>query len=186
MKLDRHRRRHHVAGWTFEAARGPEGYARLWAGDDDSLACGLGAAHAHDRQVQMVMARIVGTGRLAECLADDEATFGIDVFMRQMGFSRSAEREVIELAPEARRFAEAYAAGVNWVMAAESRPIEFRLVGHRPDPWTPADTLLTVKLMSYLGLAQSQQDMEKLVIEAIRGGAAVVHDQAGVRFRSKQ
>mgnify|MGYP000644543672 CR=1 FL=1 len=42
-----------------------------------------------------------------------------------------------------------------------------RLAGHRPDPWSVADTLLTVQLMSYLGLAQSQQDMEKLIIQAI-------------------
>lgn len=173
MKLTRQRRKTTVGSMDFEAARTADGVAELWADDEDALACALGAVHATDRLVQMVMARIVGQGRISECLADDETTFGIDVFMRSMGFRRQTERQVDELNPETRRFAEAYAAGVNHVLESEGRPLEFRLVGHRPEPWSVADTLLTVQLMSYLGLAQSQQDMEKLIIQAIHGGTPV-------------
>lgn len=171
MKLNHRREKHTIGSTVFEAARTDDGVARLWADDDDDLACALGAAHAHDRLVQMLMARIVGRGRIAECLADDATTFAIDVFMRQMGFGRQADREVEALTPEARRFADAYAAGVNHVLVNEARPLEFRLVRYRPEPWTVADTLLTVKLMSYLGLAQSQQDMEKLIIQSIHGAS---------------
>ena len=170
MRLTRTRRAVRVGALGFQAARSEHGVARLWAGDEESLACGLGAVHAHDRMVQMVTARIVGQGRLAECLADDRTTVGIDVFMRQMGFAREAEREVDALDHDTRRFAEAYVAGVNHVLASERRPLELLLVRHRPAPWTVADTLLTVKLMSYLGLAQSQQDVEKLIVQTIHGG----------------
>jgi penicillin G amidase len=170
MKLTRQRRKTTVESMEFEAARTADGVAELWADDDDALACALGAAHAADRLVQMVMARIIGQGRISQCLADNETTFAIDLFMRQMGFRREADREVSDLDPETRRFAEAYAAGVNHVIANQRRPLEFLLVGLQPAEWTPADTLLTVKLMSYLGLAQSQQDVEKLIIQAIYGG----------------
>jgi penicillin amidase len=173
MKLRTQRRTFTVGSIEFDAARTADGVVELWADDDDALACALGAAHAGDRMVQMIMARIVGQGRISECLADNDTTFGIDVFMRQMGFRREAAREVEELTPEARRFAEAYAAGVNHVLESGHRPLEFRLVRYRPEAWSPADTLLTVKLMSYLGLAQSQQDVEKLIIQAIHGGADV-------------
>lgn len=173
MKLDRHRRRHCISSATFEAARTADGVARLWAEDLDALACALGAAHAHDRCVQMVMARIVGQGRIAECIVDTETAFAIDLFMRGMGFAREAEREVGRLSPRALRLTEAYTAGVNHVFEREGRPLELRLIGHRPEPWRVADSLLTIKLMSYLGLAQSQQDMEKLIIQAIREGAPV-------------
>jgi penicillin amidase len=88
-----------------------------------------------------------------------------------MGFRREADRELGSLTPDTRRFAERYAAGVNHVLRSHRRPLEFLLVGHRPDLWSVSDTLLTVKLMSYLGLAQSQQDAEKLIIQAIHGGA---------------
>jgi len=173
MKLTHQRRKITIGAVEFEASRTADGVAELWADDDDALACALGAAHATDRLVQMVMARIVGQGRISECLADDETTFAIDLFMRQMGFRREADREVADLDPEARRFAEAYATGVNHVIANRRRPVEFVLVGHRPAQWTPADTLLTIKLMSYLGLAQSQQDAEKLIIQAIHGGTPI-------------
>ena len=173
MKLTHQRKKHTAGSFDFAAARTTDGVAELWADNEDALACALGAAHACDRLVQMVMARIVGQGRISECLADDETTFAIDLFMRQMGFRREADREVAQLSPDARRFADSYAAGVNHVLANRRRPLELVLVKHTPDKWTPADTLLTVKLMSYLGLAQSQQDAEKLIVQAIHGGASI-------------
>ncbi|MEE4270669.1 MAG: penicillin acylase family protein [Thermoanaerobaculales bacterium] len=173
MKLDTQPRAQRIGKHQVEVRRGPEGVARIAATGTDGLACALGAVHAHDRQVQMIMTRIIGQGRICELLADSESTFAIDVFMRSMAFACEAEREVEALSPEARRFAEAYAAGVNHVLADESRPLELRLVRHRPEPWRVADTLLTIKLMSYLGLAQSQQDMEKLIIQTVHGGGDV-------------
>lgn len=170
MKLTRQRRKTTIGSIDFETARTADGIAEIWAEDDDALACALGAVHATDRLVQMVMARIVGQGRISECLVDNETTFGIDLFMRQMGFRREADREVSDLGPETLRFAEAYAAGVNHVISNRRRPVELLLIRHRPPEWGPSDTLLTVKLMSYLGLAQSQQDAEKLIIQAIHGG----------------
>ena len=173
MKLTHARRAVTAGPFRFDAARSEHGVVRIWADDDDSLACGLGAAHAHDRLVQMVTARIAAEGRISECLADDDATFAIDLFMRQMGFRREADREVADLDPASRRFAEAYATGVNHILENERRPLELVLVRHHPEPWRAADTLVTIKLMSYLGLAQSQQDVEKLIIQAIHGGADV-------------
>lgn len=173
MKLGRKRRQVRVGDVTFTATRTEDGVAELWADDDDGLACALGAAHATDRMVQMVMARIVGQGRIAECLADTDGTFAIDLVMRQMGFARSASVEAARLDADTLRFAAAYAAGVNHVLATSRRPFELVLARHTPDPWTPADTLLTIKLMSWLGLAQSQQDVEKLVIQAIHDGAPI-------------
>ncbi len=173
MRITPQRRGFTVGSFDFDAARTADGVVELWAADDAALACALGAAHATDRTVQMVMARIVGQGRISECLADNDTTFGIDVFMRQMGFHREAEREVRALTPEALRFTDAYSAGVNHVLTGARLPLELRLVRHTPEPWSPVDTLITVKLMSYLGLAQSQQDAEKLIIQAIHGGTEI-------------
>jgi len=173
MKLGAQRQRCTIGSFRFEAARTPDGVVEIWADDEDALACGLGAAHAADRTVQMVMARIVGRGRIAECLADTGETFAIDLVMRQMGLARSAAIEADRLDPATLRFAEAYAAGVNHVFATGRRPFELILARHRPEPWSPADSLLTIKLMSWLGLAQSQQDVEKLVIQAIHDGSPV-------------
>ena len=173
MRIDFRRRQVEIGGSRIAHQRTRDGVVQLWADDDLGLARGLGLAHAHDRLVQMEMVRLVGQGRLCECLADREETLAIDVFMRDLGLARAAEAECRELSPAARAFGEAYAEGVNHVLETERRPLELLLVRHRPQPWTVADTLLTVKLMSYVGLAQSQQDMEHLLIAAVRGGVPV-------------
>src|SRR5690606_40454604 len=49
--------------------------------------------------------------------------------------------------------AEAYAAGVTayieHALASRLLPIEFRLLGYEPEPWTPVDTLLLARLMAF-------------------------------------
>lgn len=162
-----------IGGSAIRMRRTTGGVAELWAEDDLALLRGLGFVHARDRLVQMVLLRLTGEGRLSECLRADDETLAIDVFMRQRGFARTAQEEAAEVPEEGRRFAEAYCAGVNAYLRRHRRPLELLLVGHRPAPWTVADVLLTIKLISYVGLAQLQEDLEKLLIQAVQDGVAI-------------
>jgi penicillin amidase len=117
--------------------------------------------------------RIIAQGRLCECLKSEDKTLEIDMFMRDLGLARDAEKDTANLTPQARSLAEAYADGVNTHLLRHRLPLEFALVGHKPEPWRVADTLLTTKIMSYVGLAQTQEDMEKLIIQAIQQGVSV-------------
>jgi penicillin amidase len=173
MKVSSRRRAVRIGEFQIDACRTPEGVMQLWADDDLALAAGLGWAHARDRLVQMVLLRLVGQGRLAECLQSTEETVGIDVWARDMGFARDVVADEELVSDQARRVAEAYAAGVNEVLTRRRRPFELLLVGHRPEPWRLADVLLTIKIMTYVGLAQTQVDFEKLLVQALRGGVAV-------------
>ncbi len=170
MRITRKRRDLEIAGSRVGIARTRDGVITLWAEDDLGLARGLGFAHAQDRLVQMVLLRLVGQGRLCECLVDDNDALAIDVFMRQMGLARYAAVEAVNATGIGRALGDAYAEGVNHWLGTHNRPIELMMVRHDPDWWTVADTILTVKLMSYVGLAQSQQDMEKFLIQALRDG----------------
>lgn len=143
---------------------------QLWADDDEALAAGLGFAHAWDRCVQLCMMRLIGEGRLSECLKADEETQTIDTFMRQQGFATTARREVLNVGGSTRPVLDAYVRGVNAGIAARGRPLEFRLAGYTPEAWEPFHTLLVVKMMTYIGLAQCQQDVEKLIIECVANG----------------
>jgi penicillin amidase len=170
MKITSKRRQIEIAGSTIEIARTEHGVMKLWADDDLGLARGLGFAHAQDRLVQMVLVRLVGQGRLCECLINDNDALEIDIFMREMGLARYAKVEALNTVEEARALGDAYAEGVNFWLASNRRPIELLMVRYDPEWWTIADTILTIKLMSYIGLAQSQQDMEKFLIQALRDG----------------
>jgi penicillin amidase len=170
MRITRRRRRLTVDGVPLEIGRTTGAVVEIWAEDDLGLAVGLGFAHGHDRLVQMELVRLAAQGRLGECLRADEQTLAVDLFMRDLGVARTAAADADHLPADVRAVAGGYAAGVNFALAHCPRPLELRLVRHRPAPWEVADTLAVIGLMSYVGLAQTQQDMEKLIVEAIHGG----------------
>ncbi|CAA7623670.1 Penicillin acylase-like protein [Candidatus Terasakiella magnetica] len=108
----------------------------------------LGWVHAQDRLWQMEMQRRVGAGRLAEAVG--EAGLSSDRFMRTLGLYAVAERTLPKLDEPTRRALNAYADGVNaWLTSNTYRlPLEFYVLGIRPEPWSPADSLVWQKLMA--------------------------------------
>jgi penicillin amidase len=110
----------------------------------------LGYVHAQDRLWQMDMMRRLGAGRLAEVMPGGGKDWAVrhDRSMRALGLYRLARSSYDALAPEVRRALDAYAAGVNAYLEhrREPLPIEFQLLGYRPEPWQPADSLVWGKL----------------------------------------
>ncbi|HMM35938.1 MAG TPA: penicillin acylase family protein, partial [Thermoanaerobaculia bacterium] len=158
-----------AGGRAFALRRDGAGVMRAEAGDDLGLAAAWGFAHAHDRALQLLVTRIVGQGRLCELLDDSPASLEIDLFMRRSLFAAASAEEAASLSGRARSLAEAYAAGVN-ARLARGRPWELRLLRVPAEPWTPADTLLTLRLMTFVGLAQAQGDAEVAILQALRAG----------------
>lgn len=135
-------------------SRDARGIPLIEAEGEVDAAMALGFVHAQDRLWQMEVSRRVGAGRLAEVVG--EAGLGSDRFMRVLGLYRAAEAALEHLSPEAVRRLEAYAAGVNAVIARPwwRLPPEFHLLRHRPEPWRPADSLVLIKTMA-LSLVES-------------------------------
>ncbi|HUI34874.1 MAG TPA: penicillin acylase family protein [Stellaceae bacterium] len=140
-----------VAGLHGEVtiARDADGVPTITAANDDDAAFGLGFAHAQDRLFQMEVQRRYGAGRLAEIFG--EAAVPIDTQMRVLGLYRAAEAAWPKLSPAVRRGIEAYCAGVNAYIAVHGfmLPPEFVMLRFKPEPWTPADTLVWGKLMDF-------------------------------------
>tara|TARA_R110000868_G_scaffold154736_2_gene380947 strand:+ start:6819 stop:9032 length:2214 start_codon:yes stop_codon:yes gene_type:complete len=155
---------------TCDVSRLSSGVAKLSGDNLHDIAFGLGIAHARDRSLQMEMARLAGQGRLSECLKSDAETESIDIFMREMGMAYEAKKEVSQISTLANDYLQAYADGINYVWENEKTPWEFKLVRHKLAPWKPEHSLLTIKLMSYIGLAQTQEDVERLIIQSVRDG----------------
>jgi penicillin amidase len=128
--------------------RDEHGVPSITAASDADAAFALGFLHAQDRLFQMDMQRRLGAGRLSEVLG--AATVGADRTMRIFGFYRLAEAQVGKLSPEFRQVLEAYAAGVNAFLATRkgALPLEYQLIRAEPEKWTPADSLVWVKLMA--------------------------------------
>ena len=161
--------RFEAGGRAFTLRRDAHGVMHVAAADDLALAAGYGFAHAHDRALQMLLVKVIGQGRLCELLDDSAASLAIDLFMRKNLFAAASAEEAAALGGRARELAETYAAGVN-ARLARGRPWELRLLGLPAEPWTPADTLLTLRLMTFVGLAQAQGDAEAVILQALRAG----------------
>ena len=172
MRIGKTRKQFNAGKYAFEIARTAGGVIEIWGDDDFALAAGAGFAHMHDRAVQMMMVRAIGQGRVCELLRDNEESLHIDVAIRSLNFAQAARDDVPHLSPQALQYAEAYSTGVNHYLQNYRLPLEFRLLRWKPEPWQPADCLLCIHLMSYLGLAQSQQDAEKFIIQAAASGTS--------------
>lgn len=123
------------------------GIPRISAASEHDAYFALGWVHAQDRLWQMELQRRAGAGRLAEVMGP--AALGTDKFMRTLGLYRLTEASLLHLGPEVTAAVEAYVAGVNaWIARHDGAlPPEFLLLGFRPEPWRPADTLVWGRLM---------------------------------------
>ncbi len=119
----------------------------------------LGYLHAQDRFFQMDLLRRAAAGRLAELLGP--AVLETDRDTRRHLFSRRAERVLAAASPAEAALLEAYAAGVNAGLEdLRVRPPEYLFLRVKPEPWRPADTILTLHAM-FLDLSYSNAATEK-------------------------
>ena len=100
---------------------------------------GQGFACAQDRLWQMDVLRREAEGKLSELFGP--VALGVDEYYRTVGIDAIARAGADRAPPAEREVLEAYAAGVNAAASTRALPLEFRLLGYRPQPWTPADTL---------------------------------------------
>ncbi|MCA9717011.1 MAG: penicillin acylase family protein [Myxococcales bacterium] len=112
------------------------GVPHVFASDDDDAAFITGYLHARDRRFQTELLRLASQGRLTELLG--ESLLDVDRRLRLLTYQLD---EMVELLPAADRARiDAYAAGINLATETLPRPIEFRLLGYTPEPWTARDT----------------------------------------------
>lgn len=166
--------------WTIEGnkpihiVRDEHGVPHVRASTEADLYRGLGFCHAVDRAMQMLLVRILGQGRGCEVLDAGEDMLRLDRFFRRMNFGGSAHEEADKLPAADRALAEAYCDGANAALR-QRVPWEFKLVGYAPAPWTVADSILTSRVVGYVSLAQSQGDMERLLVEMVQAGVPRRH-----------
>ena len=158
-----------IAGLSGEVTitRDHNGVPHVKAGTRADVAAGLGFAHAQDRLWQMEVSRMAGQGRLSEMFSS--ATVSSDIWLRTMAIHEAAEASLAVMDADTMAMLEGYARGVNaWIertpqVFSSRLPPEYLILGYKPEPWRPVDTLTSIKMMS-ISLA------ENLGEEALRLG----------------
>jgi penicillin amidase len=132
---------------------------------------GLGYMHATDRGTQLLFSRTVASGRAAELIADKDELLETDRFFRRIGLHLNLDREVDQMDRRTHQQVTVYCAGVNDGIRAKRRSLPMWATGYQPEKWDPQAVLLVGRLLSFGGLAVSQMQNERLIVELIKAGA---------------
>lgn len=129
--------------------RDAEGIPTIRAASLRDALFGLGVVHAQDRLWQLETHRRIGAGRLAEAFG--ERALDTDRFLRALGVRQAAQAQWDRTQGASREALQAYAAGINAVLATPrtARPPEFWLLGIEPEAWTPVDSLAWAIMMAW-------------------------------------
>src|SRR5215831_16687428 len=118
------------------------GVPHIYAQNTDDLFMAQGYVMAQDRLWQMEIWRRSREGRLAEILG--ASAVARDRTARMLKYRGPMDdREWTSYHPEGKRIFDAFAAGVNAYITShrDNLPVEFKVTGITPDPWT-AETLV--------------------------------------------
>lgn len=151
----------------FSAERNEQGVPRVKASNWLDALYGLGYMHAVDRGTQMLFARAVAAGRSAERIADQPELRETDRFFRRTGLYLHLEREVHGMDDNTFSQVTAYCEGVNDGLKGSGRSLPMWATGFHPQPWNQMSVLLIGNLLSFGGLAVSQMENERLLLELI-------------------
>lgn len=150
-----------------EVIRDTWGVPHIYAANTDDLFFAQGYVQAQDRLWQMELWRRYNGGRLAEILGEPAVEH--DRLLRLLQYQGPwDDTEFSSYHPEARQIFTAFASGINAYIEQhrDNLPVEFRLTGLTPEPWTIRDVALRVPARS---LASARAEI-RFALEVARLG----------------
>ena len=135
----------HLTGLSAPVSviRDTHGVPHIQAATQEDMLVAQGYVTAQDRLWQMDAYRRNADGNLAEIMGPSLVKH--DETQRVLQFRNTAQRIYANLSPLDRARLDDYARGVNLFIAlsedASNLPVEFKLLGYRPEPWTGVDSV---------------------------------------------
>ncbi len=168
-----------------DVVRDRYGIVHIYAFDAADAFRAQGFMAASDRGLQLELLRRIAEGRMAEILGQrDPSWIDSDVLMRSVGLHRGARaaHEAMPAAGEARRWLEAYSAGVDAAFARlrnGTDPLPEGGAGASRDwfsEWTPVDSLAVLQLRAFADSVRL--DEERDLTAALDGALEVFRPDA--------
>lgn len=155
---------------AVEVLRDKWGVPHIYSKNNKDLLFAQGFIHAQERLWQLDFSRRVVNGRLSEILG--EAALPVDRAMRTLGMFRTSAKEIQHYPDVMRELLDSYCQGINaWIDTAIQKnklPIEFTLLGYKPESWRMEDTSAWGKMMSWTLEANWQSELyRKLLLEKL-------------------
>ncbi len=134
----------------IEIIRDTYGIPHIFAEHQNDLAFGAGYAMGQDRLWQMDIFKRVSEGRLSELFGKD--ALEADRLARVLGFARDADVAVAALTQEEKEYLDSFLGGLNRFIETRpnEHPVEFRILGYKPEPFTAKDLLSILIYQSFM------------------------------------
>ena len=129
--------------------RDSDAIPHIIAKDEHDLYLAFGYVISQDRLWQMDLIRRATQGRLSEIFGKDFVK--TDLMLRSLLISQKSDTIYKHLPKNLKENLQAFANGVNQYIAANKKrlPIEFKILGYKPEPWTPQNSLNLVGYISW-------------------------------------
>lgn len=159
-----------------EVVRDRWGVAHIYAQNRHDLFFAQGYVQAQDRLWQMDMWRRINEGRLSEILGPEALRH--DRIARLVAYRGDWDEEFSRYHPDGRMIFQAFADGVNAYIAeiGDDLPVEYRLTGLRPLPWTPEAS--TGRVATALPIGSGRADLRLAQAVAEDGLEAVNREES--------
>lgn len=147
-----------------EIYRDEFGIPHVYAENEKDLYTAVGYLLAQDRLWQMDLLRRVTLGRLSEIFGKKYAD--TDVLLRSLRYSKKSEELLKKTDEKIFLSLEAFAGGVNQYINTHQNklPVEFTLLGYKPEPWQPLHSLNLIGYMAW----DLKSGWSEFVLEDIR------------------
>lgn len=124
------------------------GMPHIYAGSEQDLYLAVGYIMARERLWQMDLIRRATTGELSEIFGEDYVE--TDLFLRALRMTEKSKKVLGHNEGEILESIELFTKGVNSYIeqAGNKLPPEFKILGYKPDDWTPENS---ANIIGYMG-----------------------------------
>ncbi|NOZ34844.1 MAG: penicillin acylase family protein [Chlorobi bacterium] len=123
------------------------GIPHIIANNEDDLYKVTGYIQAQDRMWQMDLLRRVTQGRLSEIFGKD--MIESDVILRSLRMPEKSDMVLKIISPKMLKALQAYADGVNQYIEEDNLSFEFKVLGYKPEKWTPKESINLIGYMAW-------------------------------------
>ncbi len=146
------------------------GIPHIFANNESDLFFAQGFVTAQDRLWQLELSRRLGAGTLSEVFG--ELALDTDKAIRTLGLNRVAQASVAALSQSNQTRLQAYINGINAWIDKKNFPLEFMILGFKPDHWKAEDVFHVTG-----GMAMTLQDAYTTIIQRARAQISLTPDQ---------
>ena len=132
---------------------------------------GLGWLHGYYRPMQTLLLTTAARGEMSRRLVAKDDLVHMDALVHRHGIIEAGKRSVDQLPNPVASWVDAYLMGISSGLRKAPLPWEFRMLATKIPAPDRASLISSMLIAGFLGLAESQERMERALIESVREGA---------------